>query len=241
MCYGTEALYIGAALAAAGAATSSYATHQQLTKQDSIAAAGIIKQGDMQKQGENDVSATTGQLAKSNATTQQQTNAQLAAYRSALQQSSGISNSADPNVPGASKAYKASQATAGATAGTYVDALAKSAATTEGTQLERVGENQDMAQTATNLGVLNQQSQEQNYVTQLKVRATQANPWLSSLGTLMSAAGTAFGGAAGMAGGATVGATSAAGDAAMAHANTAAGNTTAGGYLTPQGAGQSPW
>lgn len=195
MCYGTESLYIGAALAAAGAATSSYAQNQQLKKQDQIAAQGIIKQGQFQKQGEADVATTIGQVAKSNAKTQDTANDQLAQYRAALQQGAGINASASPNVPGAGKAYKGAQAVAGAGAKDYTDAIAGSAATTQGTQLERVGENEQLADTAGKLGQLQGQAQNENYLTKLKVQSTQANPWLTGLGSLMSAAGSGWAGA----------------------------------------------
>ena len=211
MCYGTETLYIGAALAAAGAATSSYAQSQQLKKQDQIAAQGIIKQGQLQKQGEGDVGATIGQVAKSNATTQATAANQLAQYRAALQQGSTNSGSASPGVPGASKAYKGEQAVAGASAKNYTDAIASSAATTEGTQLERVGENQAMADTAGKLGILSGQSQSQNYLTKLQVQSTKANPWLTGLGTVLSAAGSGYAGAAITAGSAATRAKQAAG------------------------------
>lgn len=193
MCYGTETLYIGAALAAAGAATTSYANNQQLKKQDQIAAQGIIKQGALQKQGEADVASTIGQVAKSGAKTQASANDQLAQYRAALQQGSGISASASPNVPGASKAYKGAQTVAGTSAKNYTDAIANSAATTQGTQLERVDENQGMADTAGKLGILSGESANQNYLTKLQVQSTKANPWLTGLGSLLSAAGGASG------------------------------------------------
>lgn len=190
MCYGAETVWISAALAAAGAATSAYASSQQLKKQDQIAAAGIIKQGQLQKQGEADVSNTIGQVAQSNAKTAAKSNDQLAQYRAALQQGSGISGTASPNVPGSSKAYKAAQTTAGAGASDYVNKIATGAATTEGTQLERVGENEQMGDTAGKLGMLQGQAQNENYLTKLRVQSTQANPWLQGLGALMSAAGS---------------------------------------------------
>lgn len=189
MCYGAETVWISAALAAAGAATSSYAQSQQLKKQDQIAAQGIIKQGQLQKQGEADVGQTIGRVAQSNAKSQAAANDQLTQYRAALQQGSGASGAANPTVPGSSKAFKGAQATAGASAQDYVGKIAQSAATTQGTQLERVGENEDMANTAGKIGMLNGQAQNENYLTKLRVQSTQQNPWLQGLGALMSAAG----------------------------------------------------
>lgn len=193
MCYGTETVYIAAALAAAGAATSSYAQSQQLKKQDSIAAQGIIKQGQLNNQANNDVKQNVATVAQSNAKTQAASAAQLASYQKALQAGTANANAADPNVPGASKAFGAEQAKSKGSAQDYVNAIANSAATTNGTQLERVGENQQMGQTAQDLSDLTRQSNEQSYVTKLQVQATKANPWLSGLGTALSAAGS-FGG-----------------------------------------------
>jgi hypothetical protein len=195
MCTGLEIAAVAAAVAGAG--TTAYANNQALKQQDEIAAQGILAQGKLQKQGETDVNNTTQTLAQSNAKVQQQSDSQLAAYRAALQQSQGISQSASPDVPGSSKAYKAEQAAAGAGADKYVNAIADSAATTQGTQLERIGEGQAQAATATQLGDLTRQSDEQSYVTKLQIQATQANPWLLALGTTLSAAGAVMGAGAG--------------------------------------------
>lgn len=196
---------LGAGLIASGIGTdvSAYAQNQALKQQDNIAAQGIIKQAQLQKTGSNEVSALTNQVAQSNAKTQAASAQQLKAYQDALQQGSGISASASPNVPGSSKAYKAEQGVAGTTASNYVNAIANSAATTEGTQLERVGEGEQMGQTATDLGMLQNQSNEQNYLTKLGIQSTQANPWLEGLGTLLQAGGAAYGATAGLGAGAS--------------------------------------
>lgn len=189
---------IGAlALSAAGAATSAYATSQQQNKQNDIAAAGILKQGQLQKQAENDVGQTVNTLNASNASTQAKTAQQLNAYRSALLQAQPLSAAASPGVPGASKAFGAAQTASSSSAADYVNKIATSAATTQGTQLERVNEGQSMADTATKLGVLGQQSGEQSYLTKLQVSATQANPWVKGLGMLMQGAGMGLGMASG--------------------------------------------
>ncbi len=205
MCTGIEVGLIAAAATAAGTATDAYAQNQQLSKQNDIAAAGIIKQGELQKQGESDVSSLTNSVANSNAATQAKTAQQLKSYTTALGQSNLISNSAEPNVPGASKAYADEQKVAGGDAKNYVNAIAQSAATTQGTQLERVDEGQQEAATAGKLGVLSGTSNEQNYLTKLQIQATQQNPWLTSLGTLLKGVGAGlsiYSGAAGLAGGA---------------------------------------
>lgn len=224
-------------LAGAGNMASGIAKQQQLNKQDQIAAEGIIKQGDLTRQGEGDVNAVTQKLTGSNQLAADKSAQQLNAYRQAIQQASTVSNSASPNVPGASKAFKAAQASSGASAKDYVNAIASSAATTQGTQLERIDEGNTMAGAASQLGVLQGKSSEQNYVTQLKIRATQQNPWLNAFSQVMNGAAiaTSLGGGAGAAfsgTGATagsIGAGTAASDAATGAGSTGAGNSVFGG------------
>jgi hypothetical protein len=219
--YGS-ALGVPLMLSGAGSAVGGLAQQEQLNKQSDIAAAGIIKQGELQKQGEADVGSTIQTASQSTAAAQAKTAQQLAAYRSALQQGTPQTQAASPSVPGASKAFKAAQTSATGSANDYVNAIAQSAATTQGTQLERVGENQQMAQTASDLGVLTNQSNEQNYLTQLKVRATQQNPWLTALGMTLQGAGMA----AGIAGGAGAANTAAANNAAAPAAAELGGQAT---------------
>ena len=195
MCTGVEVAAMAASVA--GAATSAIATGQQQNRQNDIAAAGILKQGQLQKQAENDVGQTVNTLNASNASTQAKTAQQLNAYRSALLQAQPLSAAASPGVPGASKAYGAAQAASSGSASDYVNKIATSAATTQGTQLERVNEGQSMADTATKLGVLGQQSGEQSYLTKLQVSSTQANPWVKGLGMLLQGAGMGLGMASG--------------------------------------------
>jgi hypothetical protein len=191
-------LAIGALVASlAGTATQAYAQHQQLVKQDQITAQGIVQQGDIQKKAEGDVSNTVKTLNQSTADVNAKSAQQLGAYTNALKQASPIAKSDNPNVPGASSAFKAASASAQTSANDYTGAIAKSAATTQGTQLERVGEGQTIASTASDLGVLSNQSAESNYVTQLKVRATQQNPWLQAVSALAKGASIGMGAAAG--------------------------------------------
>lgn len=193
----TPALVAGA-LSVAGAVTEGIAQQEAVNKQNDIAAAGIIKQGQLQQQGENDVGQVTKQI--SSQTPAQQTAAQLASYQKALNEQSAVMQSDQPSVPGASKAYTQEKAISGGDASNYVQALAKSGAVTEGTQLERVQEGQEIAGTASNLGLLQTQSNEQAYLTKLQIQATQANPWLMAMGKVMQGAGTAvsMGAGAGM-------------------------------------------
>lgn len=219
----------------AGQAATTIAQAQQLNKQNDIAAAGIIDQGNLQKQGEGDVASLTKTISQE--TPQQKTAQQLSAYQKALQQSAPISNSDQPGVPGAGSAYKKEAASAGAGASNYVNALAKSGATIEGTQLERVQEGQQLGNTASQLGLLSQQSDEQSYLTKLQIQGTQANPWLMALGTAAKAYGSMASMGAGWGAG---GAAAANADAGAAVANEGASIGAAGGYTGLGAANYAP-
>lgn len=171
----------------AGQLVGAYAQNQVLKKQNDAAAAGIIAQGNLQKNAESQVSGTTKTIA--NETPQATSAAQLASFQKALAQETPNSNAADPSVPGASKAFKAEQGVATGDASKYVNAIAGSAATTEGTQLERVQEGQQLGNQASSLGLLSQQSNEQSYLTKLQIQSQQANPWLTALSTGLKAYG----------------------------------------------------
>lgn len=177
--------YLAATIA--GQLTSAYAQNQVLKKQNDAAAAGIIAQGNLQKNAESQVAGTTKTIA--NETPQATSAAQLASFQKALSQETPNSNAADPSVPGASKAFKAEQGVATGDASKYVNAIAGSAATTEGTQLERVQEGQQLGNQASSLGLLAGQSQEQSYLTKLQIQSQQANPWLTALSTGLKAYG----------------------------------------------------
>lgn len=191
MCTGLEGAAIAAAISAAGAGVNAYSQNQTLRSQDQAAAAGIRNQEQLQRQGEATVNQNVQKMsaAQSQANVDAASAKQLAAYRAALSAGSTAPGASPTPVAGASGAYKARAAQAGGNASDFVNALAASGAKTEGTQLERVQEGQGMADTASKLGLLNTQSQGQDYLTQLKIRAQQANPWLTSAGILLGGTG----------------------------------------------------
>ena len=184
---------VGMAVGAAGSAVGGLAQKGLLNQQNQSALQGINAQGVLQRQGNADVTGLTNTIANSNQNTQNAIQGQLGSYNAALAKMSPQTQAAQPSVAGASGAFKADRARAGGSAQDYVNAIKNSAATTQGTQLERVGEGQQMAGTASNLGLLNTQSQQQNYLTQLQIRAAQANPWLTALSSVMKGAGAAMG------------------------------------------------
>ena len=100
-------LAISAGLAAAGAGVSAYSNNQNMRKQDRDAAAGIIKQGQLQRQGDADVQKNIAQAknnAEMNAKNQQ---GQEAQYAAALQRARPTQDSSFTVAPGASSRYAA--------------------------------------------------------------------------------------------------------------------------------------
>jgi hypothetical protein len=207
----------------AGQVVGAVAQNQQLNKQNDAAAAGIIEQGNLQKQGEGDVTALNKTVAAE--TPQQKTQQQLASYQKALQAAAPVQSKDVPEVAGASSAYDKEAGSARASASQYVNAMAQSAATTQGTQLERVQEGQQIGSTASNLGLLSQQSDEQSYLTKLRINSAQANPWLMATSAALKGAGSIMSMGAG--GAAGIGLTAAQTASAYGAVDTAAGATAA--------------
>jgi hypothetical protein len=182
-----------------GSQVGQYAQQQALNKQDKITAANILEQGNLNKQAEGDVSSTINKIAASNPEASKAK--MLTAENQALQLGAATSASAQPAVPGASKSYKAAVGGANATAGDYINNIKQGMAGTNAPTLQRIGESQDIANTASDIGLLGQQSQRQNYAAQVAEQSVRQNPWLQDLGMTMQAAGTIMGGYQGYTGG----------------------------------------
>lgn len=176
-----------AALSAAGTGANSYAQNQNMRKQDNQLAASTIKQGGINSQAENAVSKLNDSIARSNP--DDATKQQTAAYLQAAQQAAKTSTT-NPTVPGGSKRY--SQAVAGSKAdiSDYARATAGNAAAVAAPQLQRMGEGNQIADTASQLGRYNDTSASEQGILRTQLAGDQANPWLSSLSQVLSGAGS---------------------------------------------------
>jgi hypothetical protein len=184
-------LYTGlaaAAISALGAGTSMAVTQGNLKKQDSQAAANIIKQGQINSKATNKVNELNANIAKSdpNAAEKQQT----AAYLKALQQADPAQSGVNPAVKGASKRYDAATGAAKADVGNYARSTAQAMAATAAPQLQRIGEGNRIAGTASDLGLLNDQSNMQNGIFKTQLAGDTNDPYLSSLSGLLQGAGS---------------------------------------------------
>lgn len=182
-----------------GSQMGQVAQQDALNKQNSIAAQNILQQGQLNKQAEGDVGTTIKQIAAANPTSQ--TAKVSEAEDQALAAGAQASAAAQPNTPGASKEFKAAQAGATNTAQDYIGNIKQGIAGTQAPALQRIGESQQIAGTAANLGLLGQQSQRENYVSNVQEQSVQQNPWLTDVGTLMQGVGAGMGAYQGFTGG----------------------------------------
>lgn len=178
-------LAAGAVLAAIGTGTSMYAQNQNQKNQNNQLEESQLQQQNLERQGAAQVAQTTQKVAQANANGPAQQ--LLASYQKALA-------TADPtqgiiSVPGGSKRYAESAASAKANVNDYATAMAGNDAVTGGAQLQRIGSGNDIANTASNLGLINGQSVNAQGVLKAQLAGDQANPWTTALGKVVQGAG----------------------------------------------------
>lgn len=176
-----------AALTAAGAGVNAYSQNQALRKADNASAESITRQGQINSQAEAAVSKLNQSVAKSNP--QQATKDQTAAYLTAAQNAAKNAPTA-PSVPGGSKRYSQAQAGANADVANYARTTAGNQAAVVAPQLQRIGEGNEIADTASQLGRFNDTSAAEQGILKTRLAGIQANPWLSSLGQVLGGAGS---------------------------------------------------
>lgn len=172
-----------AALSAAGSGVNSYSQNQNMRKQDSQAAQSIINQGNINSKAEGAVNNLNTAISKSNPAGAQKS--QTAAYLQATQQNP----STTPSVPGGSKRYVQSSAAAKNDIANYARATAGSSAAVAAPNLQRIGEGQQISDTASQLGRFNDESSSEQGILKTQLAGDQANPWLTSLSGVLSGAG----------------------------------------------------
>lgn len=179
-------LAAGAVVTALGAGTTMYANNQNQKNQNAQEAQSIEQQQNLERQGASDVSQTTAKVAQANANGPAQQ--LLQKYQQALTAANptqGISS-----VAGGSKRYAEGAASAKANVNDYASAMAGNSAVTGGAQLSRIGTGNDIADTASNLGLLNGQSSNAQAVLNAQLKGDQANPWTLAAGQVVQGLGT---------------------------------------------------
>lgn len=175
-----------AALTAAGSGVNSYSQNQNMRKEDAQSAQSIINQGKINSQAETAVGNLNKSIAQSNPNTA--TKDQTAAYLAAAHQAAASGNTT-PVVAGASKRYAQAQGGAQQDIENYARGTAANTAAVAAPQLQRIGEGNQIADTASQLGRFNDQSASEQAMLHTELAGDQANPWLSATSQLLSGAG----------------------------------------------------
>lgn len=189
---------VALALAAAAAGTEYYNTEHTAHQQDQAAAQGIRNQGRIQKEGDAKVNEAVSKLAASNA---ESAKAQrLDDYLGVLRRNKGDLTAGLTPVIG-SNVFKTDAATAANDVQGYAANNAGLMARMDAPGVQRQQEGVTYGQLGTDLGLVKRDSQGQDFLDQLKLRAIRRNAGLDLAAGLMSAgAGAAAGGAGGAAG-----------------------------------------
>jgi hypothetical protein len=168
-------------IAAAGAGVNAYNQHQAANAKEQAAAEGIRQQALQQQQANADVTNTVQKISQSNPDATRkaaadQFMAQLQRNRSAIA----------PTLTGASGRYGADVTAQTGTTDALAADTAKNMAAVNAPGMQRQAEGLDMGQLATDIGGIRANSQAQDFLTQLRARAAQPNPWLTALSQVSS-------------------------------------------------------
>lgn len=183
----SEVAAAAAALGAIGTGVNAYSQRQNMRNQDRQAAAAITAQGDLNKQASQKVTDLTGKIAASDPNAAQKQ--QMASYLQALTQANPTQSGANPAVPGGSKRFVEATANSKGDVANYARSTASALAATAAPQLQRINEGNQIAGTASDLGLLQDSSNAQSGILKTKLAGDAPNPWLSSLSEVLQGAG----------------------------------------------------
>lgn len=191
MCTGAE-VAIPAIISALGAGTSAVAADQAAKKQDKDAAAGIMRQAELQKEASGEVNKRIQTIAQSNPDAERDT--AQAGFMDAIKKARA-NGAPFSTVPGAaSSRFSEESAAASDAQGAENTQLASNSARLLAPSLQRLHEGEGIADTTAQLGLLGSRSAGENFLTRLRIAGRRTNPWISALGTGLSAYGSASAG-----------------------------------------------
>jgi len=175
-----------------------YAQNQALRKQDAAAARGIMAQNALRSQANADVTKTIQDRAVDNSANLNAAKNNLQSqYALALQRAMPTQKGSLSDQPGGSKRYAAGVNAARIGVGDFSNDLAARTAALDAPAAENLQTQLRLGDTATKLGLLGDTSANQGALTDLQVKAIQANPWLLGAGAVLQGAGSAYAGGAG--------------------------------------------
>ena len=187
--------WVGVGISVVGTGVGLYSQNQAVRKQDKEAASNLIQQGQLRDKANADVQKNITQ-AKDNpanlARAQEDENAQ---YAAALQRAKPTGQDAAFTAPaGASSRYASDVNSAIKGNEAFGANQARSMSITDAPGITNLNTQLGLGDTATKIGLIGDQSNQLNALSQQRVASTTANPWLSTLGALMQGGGAAYAG-----------------------------------------------
>lgn len=186
MCTGAELIPL--LIAGAGTAVSVGAQQSAARKQDREAAAGILRQAQLNREAGAKVSKTLDQLEQSNP--QEDIAKRQASYMDALRRAQPSTNKALPDAVGGSDRFaedvSAARGANAAEAGTTAGLMARIDAPT----IQRTREGQLANDTLSQLSLLDDRSRQADYLTRLRVSMQKPNPWAIGAGQALNGYGS---------------------------------------------------
>lgn len=179
--------------AGAGAGLTTYSNADAQRRQDREAAAGIMRNSEIQQRAGARVNEQIQNTTAANPEAERQ--AANDDFVAALQKAK-LSDGGPALAPvgGASERFAEDVGTARKTTGVENRTLASNLARVDAPQYQRLREGQGVAATASDLDLLRSEASGNDFLTQLRVANQRANPWVTGLGQGLSTFGTAYAG-----------------------------------------------
>lgn len=175
-------IWTAAALAVIAAGTEYYNGQQVAKKQDNTLANELRQQGLLQKQAQQKTSDLINKTAQSNDTGAKAS--LLDQFMQQMQQQGGNVKSGLNQVGNVSSAYTKAANDAASGIASYGDNRAGLAASIDAPGVQRQNEAADLSRYGSGIGLLKQNSDALDFLTQMKLRGIRPNPWISAVSDL---------------------------------------------------------
>lgn len=187
---GTEALWIGAALAAAGGAVNEVNNRRTARKQDEELARGIRENAKVQREANERLNTVVDKTAESSAEPFRSERMNSMQQRIANKRAQALASIAQGG--NTSDAAKAMEAAAGVTATDYAGGLADLFSIIDAAGEQRLAEGNLRSNASMDLSRLSGDAGQNTFLAQMRARRHRPNPLLGIAGAALSGAGTAY-------------------------------------------------
>lgn len=180
--------WVALAAIAAGTAVNYYNTEQTAKRADKAQANEIYQQMGLQRQANADTQSMLKKDASNNSDTSQRSQL-LDSFQKAIAANQSTAQGGMGQVGAVSSAYTKAANDASLGVSQYANQQAGSLADMNAPYLQRQNENANLAQYGSEIGSINQQSQSDQALANIKMAGIQNNPWLSAIGNGLTSYG----------------------------------------------------